>query len=305
MLLFRQGVVGQAVEHSQLVLEEALKRTRAKYGPYRLEVVVETLVRERLLSEMAAGQTINTAVVATQPEWEDRLLPVRIPLDMGLSGYRIGLVRKDMQERVSAVRTVEDLHKLSMGVGLSWASRKILEAAGFTLETAPNQDQLTQMLIARRFDYFPRGVSEAFPEFDAKTGSMPDLAVERDLLVLIPLPSYIFVSPAAPRLAQRITDGLESMVRDGTLLRMVNNYYGDMLQRAHVCSRRILRIENPLLPPQTPLGRKELWFDPYLPRVGWCARNGGGAASSPARARNQTGKPSSRKDSRAGSGPSK
>lgn len=292
--LFRQGLRTSQPVHAQLVLEEALRHTQKKYGPYRFEVVFDQLVRERLLIEMIKGQEFNVASVASQPEWESRMLPIWIPADMGLSGLRIGFIRKDSQARLSQVKTVEDLRQLSIGMGSGWSSRKVFELDGFSLEVAANQDQLAQMLVAGRFDYFPRGVGEIFPEFDAKTDQMPTLAIESDLLLSIPLPTYFFVSPAAPRIARRIRDGMEAMVKDGTLLRMVTSYHADILQRAKLCSRRIIALENPLLSSETPLQRKEIWFDPFAPKVGYCNTQAAGS---------QTGRPSARKSTRAASAP--
>lgn len=258
------------VVHSDLVLEEAMRRTRAKYGSYRIERVPMNLARERLLVEMIKGTLVNAAVVATQPGWESRMLPVWIPLDMGVSSYRIGFVRRDGQAKMSAVHNEQDLKKLKIGVGLGWSSRQVFESNGMDLETAADQEALTKMLLAGRLDYFPRGVNEIFVEYDAAAPTNPDLAIENDLVLEFPLPNYIFISPSAPHLAKRLTEGLESMVRDGTLLRMVKEYHADMLQRASFCTRRLIRLKNPFLSENNPLNRRELWFDPYDKKNGMC-----------------------------------
>jgi hypothetical protein len=180
------------------------------------------------------------------------------------------------------VRTLDDLRALSLGVGLGWSSRKIMEANGLRLEAAVNQEVLSRMLIAGRFDYFPRGVTEIFPEYDMRGGEVSGLEIERELLLVLPLPTYIFVSPTEPRLARRLSDGLESMVSDGSLQRMVLDFYKDTLKRANLCARHIIRLENPLLTPETPLQRKELWFDPFDPRRGICGKR---RAEAPAKLR--------------------
>lgn len=60
------------------------------------------------------------------------------------------------------------------------------------------------------------------------------------------------------------------MVRDGSLLRMVKRVNSELIEQTDFCKRRIFRIENPLLTPQTSLARKELWFDPYDRKSGLC-----------------------------------
>ncbi|MEC5385072.1 hypothetical protein VVD49_05015 [Uliginosibacterium sp. H3] len=268
--LHRRETAVRAVVHSDLVLAEAMRRTRAKYGSYRIEYTKINLVRERVLIEAIKGDQINAATVAIQPTWEERMIPVWIPLDMGVSSFRIGFVKRDRQDRLASVRNEADLKKLRVGVGLGWSSRQVFEANGLTLETAIDQAALTRMLLADRLDYFPRGVNEVFSEYDAMVQPDPQLAIDKELLLYFPLPNYVFVSPRYPRLAKRLTDGLESMVRDGTLLKMVKTYHAEMLQRAELCARHIIRLDNPFLSASNPLSRKELWFDPYDKKRGIC-----------------------------------
>ncbi|GAB2881830.1 hypothetical protein GCM10027046_07700 [Uliginosibacterium flavum] len=264
--------VNQRLEFSDLVLEEAMRRTQKKYGPYRIEWTTGTIARERSLIELVSGETHNTTIVASQPSWEEQLLPIWIPVDMGLQNYRISLTTKAAQPRLSAVRALDELKALRAGIGAAWSSRKIMDANGFNLVIGENFEPILRMLLADRSDYFPRGVNEVFVEFDARSADNPELVVESDIVLEYPLPTYIFVSPKAPRLHQRLSEGMEVMVRDGTLRKMVMDYYADMIKRANFCARRLFRIENHLVSEKTPLQRKELWFDPYDPKTGMCAK---------------------------------
>lgn len=268
------GAKGPRVDFNGLVIEEALRRTVPAWGPYEYAPQVPLLARERMLDEMLRGEVVNLSVVASQPVWEERLLPIRIPIDMGLSGYRIALIHRDNQTRLAAVKDVAELKRLGMGVGTAWSSRKVFEAEGFRTVTGESFNALLQMLMAGRSDYFLRGLNEAFPEYAARKNEFPALAIEQQLLLVLPLPTYIFVSPKAPRLARRIEEGMESMLRDGTLQKLVLQHYGDLLAQAQVCSRRIFRINNPLLAEPSPAQRKELWLDPFAPG-GLCSRQSG------------------------------
>lgn len=262
--------VRQRFDFSEMVLKEAMARTRTKFGPSRVEQLTVNLVRERLLLELLTGEKVNVAIVASQPSWEAQLLPIWIPVDMGLANYRIALTHRNAQARLSAVRALDDLKALRAGVGAGWSSRKVLDHHGFNVALGESFEPLLKMLMAERIDYFPRGINEVFVEYDARVAANPDLAIERDLVIEFPLPGYIFVSPKAPRLHHRLTEGLESMVRDGTLLKMVMNYHAEMIKRANFCERRVFHIENPFLSDKTPLQRKELWFNPYDPKTGVC-----------------------------------
>lgn len=252
------------------VIEEALKRTQKRYGAPKYAERVPIFTRDRLLEEMIRGEEINITVVATQPLWEEKLLTIRIPIDMGLSGYRISLIHRDSQASLSAVRTRTDLQQLKLGAGAAWSSRKVFDAEGFNVVTGDSYDALLKMLLSGRSDYFPRGLNEAFPEYDARKADYPDLAIEKDLVLELPLPTYVFVSPKAPQLARRVEEGMELMVRDGSLLKMTLKFNAEMLTQANLCSRRVFHIANPLLTDKTPVKRKELWFDPYDKKNGIC-----------------------------------
>ena len=159
-----------------------------------------------------------------------------------------------------------------MGAGTQWSSRKIYEDNGFNVVPGYDYEALFRMLITGRFDHFPRGVNEVFTEYADRKDAFPDLAIEQDVVVQFPLPRYFFVTPKDPRLAKRVEEGLEAMVRDGTMMRMMREYHAEMIQQADFCARRLFRIPNTLLSPKTPLGRKEFWFNPYDPQTGICKK---------------------------------
>ena len=261
---------GAESDFNGAVIDEALKRTQKHYGAFTYADRVPIFVRDRLLDEMIRGEEINVTVVASQPLWEEKLLTIRIPIDLGLSNYRISLIHQASQGKLSAARTIKELQTLRLGAGTAWSSRKVYDADGFTVVTGDNYEALLKMLLSGRFDYFPRGLNEAFPEYDARKADYPDLAIEKDMLIEFPLPTYVFVSPKAPQLARRIEEGMESMVRDGTLMKMVLKFNADIIDRANLCARRVFHINNPQLSDKTPLQRKALWFDPFDPKTGRC-----------------------------------
>ncbi|MBS1210664.1 MAG: transporter substrate-binding protein [Proteobacteria bacterium] len=260
------------LDYTDALLFEAMRRTTRKFGPYQIQRAPEFLSRERLLDETLRGEVVNVTAVPSQPAWEEKLYTIWIPVDLGVADYRISLIRKDQQARLSAVKTLDDLKTLSMGIGTLWSSRKIYEDNGFDVTVGADYEALFRMLLAGRFVHFPRGVNEVFTEFKDRQASFPDLAIDRALVVQFPFPRYFFVTPKASRLAQRVEAGLESMVRDGTMMKMMLKYHADMIRQANFCTRRLFRIPNPLLSPKTPLDRKEFWFNPYDPKTGICPK---------------------------------
>ena len=101
---------------------------------------------------------------------ENALRPIRIPLDKGLTGYRLFLIKADTQAWTDPVRTLPQLQTLSIGQGATWVDSDILRANGFRVVTAPTYELLLPMLDSGRFDLFSRGVNEISHELAAFLG---------------------------------------------------------------------------------------------------------------------------------------
>ena len=118
------------------------------------------------------------------------------------------------------------------------------------------------MVEGGRFDGFPRGVHEPFGELEARPTM--DLTVEKNLMVYYQMPFYLFVSPSNQALAKDLETGFERAIANGEFDKV---FYGDksiqdVLQKANMKNRTLFKLENPLLSKETPIERKELWFDP-------------------------------------------
>lgn len=251
-------------DYTTKLLTAILDRTRAQFGPYRLRYAPVYMYRDRLHSELLTGQNVNVTAKATRPDWESSdLITIRIPVDKGITDYRLFLINREDQEKFRHIDNLDELRQLRLGVGHSWSSREVFLASGFNVESVLNWENLYKMLEARRFDYFPRALSEIFVEYDDRHTRYPQMAIEDSLMLYFPLPKYFFVSPQAPHLARRIESGFLAMIRDGSFDRLFLAYHRPLIERAHFCSRRILRMENPQLSALTPLGHPEYWFDPY------------------------------------------
>jgi hypothetical protein len=79
-----------------------------------------------------------------------------------------------------------------------------------------------------------------------------------------PMPMYFWFakSPQGRRLAERVERGMRIMLEDGSYDRIFAQYQDDKIRRLRLASRRIIRIDNPLLGPDTPFADRRLWFDP-------------------------------------------
>jgi len=218
--------------------------------------------RNRKLLELIAGERIEYTALPTKPEWEEKLIPIRIPVRKGLQGYRLFLINSEDQAELTTVRTLEQLKRYPIGSGAQWSTTEALENSGFTVIKGPEKEELQAMLNLKRFVAYSRGIDEIFAEHAQWSPKYQSLAVEQEIALFIPHPIYFFVTPERPDLAERIERGLRGMIADGSFDRLFLKFYNDDIQRARLDQRKIFKIPNPSLSPETPLDDPNLWFDP-------------------------------------------
>ena len=236
----------------------ALEKTRATDGPFRLAMEKETMSQARAVKQLEDNQGVDIVWTMTSREREKKLRPIRIPLLKGLLGYRIFIIRKEDEYRFATIQTLEELKKLKAGQGKDWPDTKILRANGIPVEGCVKYKGLFRMLSYKRFDYFPRGVNEIWEE--VRTHS--DLVVEKTLLLEYPAPIYFFVNKHNSELAQRLDKGLRLAIRDGSFDRLFRHHPSNrpIFELAQMEKRKIFLLQNPLLPEETPLWDKALWY---------------------------------------------
>ena len=98
---------------------------------------------------------------------------------------------------------------------------------------------------------------------------MPDLAIEDKLVLYYPMPMYFWFSRTGEgrRLAARAEDGMRRMIADGSYARIFSEFQDPKIRQLDLSRRRLLKIGNPFLGPETPFADKRLWFDPATYRV--------------------------------------
>lgn len=247
------------------LLAAALESNRHIFGDYEITSYPVPMSHARIIAEMEAdGQgRVNIFVPATNPDLETRLLPVRIPADKGLLGYRLFLIMPETQSRLDTVRNVDDLRKFTIGQGAHWADSRILEAQKFKLVFANGYDGMFKMLDARRFDLFSRGIDEIGREWRQQKALIPTLQIERNLILHYPLPRYYFVprTKLGERMAERIEDGLHRLAKSGEFDRRYAAYKRSVLGGLDLSGRRVLQISNPFFAPAIPYADKRWWDD--------------------------------------------
>ena len=237
------------------LLQLALSKSGTEY---RIQTAEIAMNQERQVLEIEAGRTIDVGPIPSSAEREARLLPIYIPINKGLLGWRLGLIRKGEQGLVAGVNTLDDLKRLRLAQGQEWPDTQILRANGIDVITAPKYEGLFKMLTGKRFDYFPRSMMEIWDEqaLNAET-----LEVEPHLALHYFYDSYFMVNRQNTRLAKDIRDGLEKAIADGSFDKVFQDYFGERLRKARLDKRTVIELRNPLLTPGTPSNRPELWYD--------------------------------------------
>lgn len=230
---------------------------------YKIEIIRDNFSQTKVNEEVRTNGALDLVWASSEASIESQLQPIRICLYKGLLGYRIFIINKANQYKFDQVKTIEDLKQLTVGQGKTWADTKILKANGFNVVTVTKYPNLFYMLDGGRFDGFPRGVHEPFGEL-AMRPELKDLTVEKNLMISYRMPFYLFTSHENKKLAADLNLGLERAIADGSFDREFYNDQNvkDVLAKANMKQRKVFYIDNPLLSKETPLDRKELWFDP-------------------------------------------
>lgn len=237
------------------VLELALQKSGVAYQikPVPLPPMLES----RSEIYLTKGR-YNTHWLMTNNSHEDKLIPIRIPLYKGLIGWRLLLIHPDSQQQFATIDSVRQLRTLTAVQGLDWPDSSILKSSGFNLRTSLQWTSLVELIALRRADYFPRSVIEIWEEQERT--QRRSLMVEEHLVLHYPSAYYFFVSRLFPHHAEVLEQGLRKAVEDGSFDALFQQNFGESLARANLQQRRVISINNPLLPPHTPLKDSQLWY---------------------------------------------
>ena len=179
----------------------------------------------------------------------------------GILGYRVFLIHKDGVKSFAAIKSFDELRtKFTAGFGSQWADMQILKANNMKVEGISTYESLFDMLGMKRFDYFPRGMNEAWVEIREKGKNYPNIVVDEHLALYYPFVVYFFVSKKNPALADRIRRGLEIALKDGSFKELFLVHHDIFIKQTHLDQRLLFKIPNPTLPPGTPEPDTSWWL---------------------------------------------
>jgi len=216
--------------------------------------------KSRALQLLEAGQEVDVVWTMTSIEREKRFLPIRIPLYKGLGSYRLLLIRGEDQAKFSALKDETALKQQLMSQVHDWVDTEVLRHNKFKVLNASSYQSLFQMLLHKRVDAVPRSVLEIVAE--QQNFAEQHLHIETNWLLHYPGAVYFFVSNKNPQLAEKIESGLRKALKDGSFDLLFQQHFVSQLKKMKLSERKLVELENPLLPPQTPLAESILWYKP-------------------------------------------
>lgn len=253
------------------VLDLALKNQDL---PYKLEIEIIDATQPRRAKIVNSSSKNYILAMGNQKESEELLLPVYIPIQLGLGlGHRIMLTRADMEDKLKKVKCLDDLKQFVFAQGLGWSDVKILRDAGLKVQTPADPTSIPKMMMFNRVDLYPRGLFEIDLEYKRYAQDHSDLIIDENLVISYPLVSFFYVRKGNVKLYHAIKNGLEKAYNTGQLqdLIMTDPIYSKTLQNIHLGQRVKIEIPVKNVSPNT---LKALKKYPFIPskKVGEAVR---------------------------------
>jgi ABC-type amino acid transport substrate-binding protein len=249
-------------QYYQVLLHQALKATEGDYGvvdiqPYQPDGLEITEARGMALLQQ---KRIQITFVPTSRKREESFRAVPIPLDQGLLGLRLLLIKAASQPRFDRLQNETELReKMLGGFNTNWSDYEVYGNNGLKVLPATKYETLFKMLESGRFDYFSRGLIEVWSELENFKGQYPDLQVENRFAFYYNIPVYFFVHKDNEQLAQRIEVGLQRIQASGAFSKLFQAHYGEHIARAKLDKRQIIILQSPQGPQGIPVVKPFWW----------------------------------------------
>jgi membrane-bound lytic murein transglycosylase MltF len=201
--------------------------------------------QNRALQQLTADNEISVVWSEATDAREKDFLPIRIPIDKGLLGWRIFLIDKKNAAQFAQLQTLNQIKSLAAGQQHDWPDVQILVANGLKVDSSMDYPSLFKMLSAGRIDYLPRSILEIWDEEQTHAGM--NLVVEKTIALQYPAAEYFFVSRGNKALAAALEKGLRAAIKDGSFERIFTKYNGKAIKLAKLKTRKLFKLKNPIL----------------------------------------------------------
>lgn len=254
-------------QYYQVLLRQVLDVTETEFGKIELKAydAGNSEITEARGMALLHQKRIQITFVPTNEKREKSFRAVSFPLDQGLLGLRLLLIKAENQQRFDLLRNeTEFREKMQGGFNTNWSDYDTYLHNGFKVVPATKYETLFKMLESGRFDYFSRGLIEIWSELDNFKNQYSDLRIENRFAFYYDIPVYFFVHKDDELLAQRLELGLKRLEATGAFSRLFLSYYGEKIDRAKLDQRQIITLVSPQSQTKIPHTRP-FWWPNNLP----------------------------------------
>lgn len=241
-------------DYCATVLREALQ---AADWPADVRASRLPMAEPRWLRELQADTgSVDVGWAMTSEALEQRLCPVRVPLCMGLFGWRLLLLRAAEAERAAGVQQLQQLAGWRLASCPEWADTAILRANGLRVVEAGDRSSLLQLLRLGRADACPRAAIEVLDDLEQRAHG---LALDPHLVLHYPAALYFFTARRQQALAETLERGLWRLHRSGRLQALQQQWLLPDVAALRLRQRHVLPLRH-ALPAGAPPPDHPLWF---------------------------------------------
>ena len=237
-----------------------LNKTTTEFGPAQITRPSQKDPTQSRCIHLLENNSIDLVYLPATAERLSSMEVLKIDMHNGMLGYRVLLINRKDKDRFSKVKTIDDLRKFKGGFGKQWGDFKIFKLNDLPVVGATNTQVLLKMLNINRFEYFHRGLHEAWEEVGANQGEFPDIMVEETIALFYDFPVYFMFNKTNHNLKKRFETGFQLILKDGSYKELYLKNFGTYAQKANLKNRVLIPIEYPT-PKGLPPVDTSLWLE--------------------------------------------
>ena len=134
---------------------------------------------------------------------------------------------------------------MTPGQGQDWGDIDIYESNGFKVQRAASLKLLFTMLEHKRFDYIPFCACEINSALSSISSDQNSLMIAENIVIYYPFPVYFVVNNTNQKLYSRISYGLNAAKTNGSMKKLFNKHFGDVIRKINHRKTRIIVIKTP------------------------------------------------------------
>lgn len=240
------------------LLTAALKATEKEYGACKL-VGVGPMNQKRAIKSVIDNK-IDIAWVPATANNNKVLSPIKVPLRKGLLGWRLLLVNESDLSKFSEVDTLAELSEFKTGFGADWQDLPVMQKNFDSVVLSNTYEQLFKLLHKKRFEFFSRGLHEAWDEIEYHKADDYQFAVLDHIMLRYKAVDLFYVNKQNKQLQKRLSKGMNKIIINGTFNDLFYSYYSYFIDTANINLKTVIELENPNFPDDVAFKDPQLWF---------------------------------------------